>query len=93
MMMWNFDIAPRDALAAPTTDSQTYTLSVVILVISILSTLGAGWIMLSFCVGTPNPSCWITVLLISVAGLQESPVLPPQAYPVRATNVLGEAES
>jgi hypothetical protein len=49
--MWiQFDIAPRDALAAPTTSSETAIQSTAILVVSILSVIGAGWIILSFVV-------------------------------------------
>ena len=47
---FEFDVAPRDALAAPTRADQTHIQSLVILLVSILSTLGAGWIMLSYAV-------------------------------------------
>jgi hypothetical protein len=38
----------REALAAPADRSQMVLQSIVILVVSILSILGAGWIILSF---------------------------------------------
>ncbi|KAH7141511.1 hypothetical protein B0J13DRAFT_637243, partial [Dactylonectria estremocensis] len=44
-----FDISPREALAAPTKGSQIFVQSVVVLIVSISSILGAGWIILSFC--------------------------------------------
>ncbi|KAH8902631.1 hypothetical protein BR93DRAFT_227053 [Coniochaeta sp. PMI_546] len=47
-MHLNFDISPRDALAAPASDGLTYFLSIVIVVVSTMSAVGAGWIMLSF---------------------------------------------
>ena len=47
---FHFDIAPRDALAAPTKTDQTRVQSLVILFVSIVSALGAAWIMLSFVV-------------------------------------------
>ncbi|PNP76611.1 hypothetical protein FNYG_10030 [Fusarium nygamai] len=40
----------REALAAPADRSEMVLQSIVILVVSILSILGAGWIILSFCV-------------------------------------------
>lgn len=49
-MAWTFNIAPREALAAPTSNTLNNIQSAVILVVSILSALGAGWIMLSFAV-------------------------------------------
>ena len=51
-MSRNFDLLAREALAAPTTDSDNHVQSVVILIVSILSTLGAGWIIISFVVCT-----------------------------------------
>jgi hypothetical protein len=45
-----FDISPREALAAPTTDEETYIQSVVILTLSVVSAMAAGWILLSFAV-------------------------------------------
>jgi hypothetical protein len=49
-MMLNFDIAPREALAAPKQTDDIRLQSIAIMVVSLLSVLGAGWIMLSFCV-------------------------------------------
>ena len=43
------DLVPRVVLSAPAA-SQVHVLNVVILVVSILSIVGAGWIVLSFCV-------------------------------------------
>ncbi|VTT59104.1 unnamed protein product [Fusarium fujikuroi] len=40
----------REALAAPADRSEMVLQSIVILVVSILSILGAGWIIISFCV-------------------------------------------
>jgi hypothetical protein len=45
-----FDISPREALAAPATEGQTKLLSIVIILVSVLSILGAGFIILSFVV-------------------------------------------
>jgi hypothetical protein len=45
-----FEISPREALAAPTTDAETYIQSVVILTLSVVSCISAGWILLSFAV-------------------------------------------
>jgi hypothetical protein len=42
----------REALAAPADRSEMVLQSIVILVVSILSILGAGWIIVSFCVMT-----------------------------------------
>ncbi|EFW99437.1 hypothetical protein CMQ_7805 [Grosmannia clavigera kw1407] len=56
-MSWEYDTLPRGVLAAPRSNHQTYILSSVILAISILSALGAGWIILSFAVSlTPPPT-------------------------------------
>jgi hypothetical protein len=46
----HFDISPREALAAPTTDEGTYIQSIVILTFSVVSFIAAGWIVLSFAV-------------------------------------------
>jgi hypothetical protein len=48
--MFGVDIAPRAALAAPTEPFVIYVQSVAILVSSILSVLGAGWMIASFLV-------------------------------------------
>lgn len=40
----------RAVLSAPTASGEVSTLNIVILTVSILSILGAGWIILSFCV-------------------------------------------
>jgi len=48
--MLGVDIAPRAALAAPTEPFVIYVQSVAILVSSILSVLGAGWMIASFLV-------------------------------------------
>ncbi|KAL1838627.1 hypothetical protein VTJ49DRAFT_2464 [Mycothermus thermophilus] len=48
MAMLTFDIAPRAALAAPTEPEVIQTQSLVIVVASLLSILGAGWIIASF---------------------------------------------
>lgn len=46
----------REALAAPADRSEMVLQSIVILVVSILSILGAGWIIVSFCVITQGTS-------------------------------------
>lgn len=48
--MFNSEIVPREALAAPTDKFAIHYQSVVIMIVSIMSVLGAGWIMASFCV-------------------------------------------
>jgi hypothetical protein len=52
--MINFEIRSREALAAPTDRYQIHTQSIAIMVVSILSVLGAGWIMASFAVSPDN---------------------------------------
>ncbi|KAH8893840.1 hypothetical protein GQ53DRAFT_100010 [Thozetella sp. PMI_491] len=47
-MRMPFELAPREALAAPTAAWQAKIQSTAILVVSMLSILGAGWIMISF---------------------------------------------
>jgi hypothetical protein len=51
----HFDISPREALAAPTTDEETYIQSIVILTLSVFSFFSAGWILLSFAVSLALP--------------------------------------
>ncbi|KAK3390066.1 G protein-coupled glucose receptor regulating Gpa2-domain-containing protein [Podospora didyma] len=46
--MVHFDIAPREALAAPTDPFTIRAQSVVVMVASIMSILGAGWILASY---------------------------------------------
>ena len=48
--MFDFDISPRAALAAPTVASQITVQSTVIMIVSTLSALGAFWIIASFAV-------------------------------------------
>lgn len=44
---------PRDTLSAPIAQEQTRIQSMVILVVSIFSTIGAAWMMLSYFVSLP----------------------------------------
>jgi hypothetical protein len=43
-------LSERTVLSAPRKAHETHTLNQVILVVSLLSIVGAGWIVLSFCV-------------------------------------------
>jgi hypothetical protein len=43
----------REGLAAPTAKAQIHIQSVVVLIVSISSLLGAGWIILNYAVGSP----------------------------------------
>jgi hypothetical protein len=58
------DVFQREALSAPTSDSDIRTLNIVILIVSIFSALGAGWIVLSFLVSSP---------LLSIASRRSNP--------------------
>jgi hypothetical protein len=42
----------KEALSAPTSETDIHMLNIVILIVSILSTFGAGWIIASFLVST-----------------------------------------
>lgn len=77
-----FDISLREALAAPTTDEETYIQSVVILTLSVVSAMAAGWILLSFAVSISQHLLIRLDLLTHCSGFQATTVLQAPAYPV-----------
>ena len=80
--MGGFDISPRSALAAPTELFVIYIQGLAILVTSVLSVLGAGWMIASFFVSPPSrrlhPALFCQQTL---PGFLKPSQLPPPAHP------------
>jgi hypothetical protein len=70
----------RIALAVPTDRSQVWTQNVAILAVSLLSLLGAGWMILSFFVRWPVMLTHVMLTRSSV--LPKSKIISSPAYPV-----------
>lgn len=80
-MFDSLDIAPRAALAAPTDPFVMYSQSTVIVVVSVLSAVGAGWMVASFLVRPPKLSRLTTHLTPVCPDLLEPSKLPPPTHP------------